>query len=136
MYLKIMYLKIMDLKNKERETMNWKKMKETMKEKIFVGMTMAAMVLALPVPAYAAGGIESSKFITGTVKMLNDGASGLTKLCIAGAIVAVIAFGLMKMFADDMEDKQWNKRLIRVIIGCIIGLTASLLVEMFTGYYA
>lgn len=85
--------------------------------------------------AYAAGGIESSTFVKGTLKLLNDGASGLKSLAIAGAVVCIIAYGLLKMFADDMEDKGWNKRIRRAIIGCIIVLTASALVEMFTGYY-
>lgn len=111
------------------------KLIEKIKRKIFMPVMTGGMMIMVPTPVLAATGIADSKFITGTLKMLNDGASGLTKLCIAGAVVAVIAFGLMKMFADDMEDKQWNKRLIRVIIGCVIGLTASLLVEMFTGYY-
>lgn len=108
---------------------------QKVKGKFLQVMTTVIVISTSFATPVLANGIANSKFITGTVKMLNDGASGLTKLCIAGAIVAVIAFGLMKMFADDMEDKQWNKRLIRVIVGCIIGLTASLLVEMFTGYY-
>lgn len=92
-------------------------------------------LLTQATPAYAAGGITSSVFVKGTVKMLNDGASGLKSLAIVGAVVCVIAYGLLKMFADDMEDKGWNKRIRRTLIGCIIALAASALVEMFTGYY-
>ena len=93
------------------------------------------LLLSKATPAYAAGGIKSSVFVKGTVKMLNDGASGLKSLAIVGAVVCVIAYGLLKMFADDMEDKGWNKRIRRTLIGCIIALAASALVEMFTGYY-
>lgn len=92
------------------------------------------LLLTQVTPAYAAG-IANSTFVKGTLKMLNDGASGLKSLAIAGAVVCIIAYGLLKMFADDMEDKGWNKRIRRAIIGCIIVLTASALVEMFTGYY-
>ena len=98
--------------------------------------TVFLLLLLMPTStAYAAGGIAGSQFVKGTLKMLNDGASGLKSLAIAGAVVCIIAYGLLKMFADDMEDKGWNKRIRRAIIGCIIVLTASALVEMFTGYY-
>lgn len=86
-------------------------------------------------PVYAAGNIANSVFAKGTLKMFNDGASAVKKLGIAGAVLCVVAYGLLKMFADDMEDKGWNKRIKRAIIGCIVVLSGSALVEMFTGYY-
>ena len=104
-------------------------------EKIAQILLFLFLLLTQLTPAYAAGGIASSTFVKGTLKMLKDGASGLKSLAIAGAVVCIIAYGLLKMFADDMEDKGWNKRIRRAIIGCIIVLTASALVEMFTGYY-
>lgn len=104
-------------------------------EKIAQILLFLFLLLTQVTPAYAAGGIASSTFVKGTLKMLKDGASGFKSLAIAGAVVCIIAYGLLKMFADDMEDKGWNKRIRRAIIGCIIVLTASALVEMFTGYY-
>lgn len=107
---------------------------EKYRDKIMTLILTGGMLLLQPRAAFAAG-IADSKFITGTLQLLNDGASGLTKLAIAAAVVAIIAFALLKIFADDMENKMWDKRLIRAIVGCIIVLTASLLVDMFTGYY-
>ncbi len=114
--------------------MNFKNFLGVLSERIAQAFVFIGLLLTQVTPAYAAG-IADSTFIKGTLKMLNDGASGLKGLAIAGAVVCIIAYGLLKMFADDMEDKGWNKRIGRAIIGCVIVLTAAALVEMFTGYY-
>ena len=103
-------------------------------DKITQLLIMIFMLFTQTTPTYAAG-IADSTFVKGTLKMINDGASGLRNLAIAGAVLCIIAYGLLKMFADDMEDKGWNKRIRRAIIGCVVVLTASAIVEMFTGYY-
>lgn len=111
-----------------------------MNKKIKYGLLQSimslGMVLLFSTTAWAAGGIADSKYVTGTLKLLNDIATGLTKLAAAATVVAVIAYGLYKIFADDMENKMWNKRLVRAIIGCVIVLGASALVALFTGYYS
>lgn len=79
--------------------------------------------------------IQNSQFFKGTEKLLTDAASGLTTLVTLVGIAALIYFAIRKAVADEMDHKKWDTRMIVAIVCVIIGLSAKVLIEMFSGYY-
>lgn len=85
--------------------------------------------------AYASGDIGNSTFAKGFQKLLED----LSKWLI---IIAPIATGLLLIYffirrgaCDEHEQKNWNKRIVSALVCGTLAIGASLVIQMFEGYF-
>lgn len=120
---------------KEKMTMKMTNMK--LKWKKMIAAAMGFLMVTLPqAVAYASGDIGSSDFAKGFQKLLED----LTKWLI---IIAPIVTGCLLIYlfirrgaADDHEQKTWNKRIVSALVCGVLAVGASLVIQMFNGYFA
>jgi len=122
------------------------KLISTMKEKAanikrhskkIVAAATSFLLVTLPHSiAYASGDIGNSAFAKGFQKLLDD----LTKWLI---IIAPIVTGCLLIYlfirrgaADEHEQKQWNKRIISALVCGVLAVGASLVIQMFNGYFS
>lgn len=84
---------------------------------------------------YLTGGLGDSKIVEGTKNLLNDAMKVMLVIIpIAGGLL--VAFFALRMAMSDEHDKiSWKKRITVVIICTIIGLLASTIITVITGYY-
>lgn len=120
---------------KEKMTMKMMNVKKSVK-KTMAAVSAFLMVTLPQAVAHASGDIGSSDFAKGFQKLLED----LTKWLI---IIAPIVTGCLLIYlfirrgaADDHEQKQWNKRIVSALVCGVLAVGASLVIQMFNGYFA
>ncbi|AFM01448.1 hypothetical protein Desde_3156 [Desulfitobacterium dehalogenans ATCC 51507] len=107
--------------------------KEYRKSLLLAAILMAVFLL-VPDMVFAET-IQESKIFTGTIKMLND---GTTALMIAAPIIGalVIAYFLIRRSAaDEMDQKQWNKRVFVALVSVVGVELVSVIINVVTSYY-
>ncbi|WP_018305480.1 Mbov_0395 family pilin-like conjugal transfer protein [Desulfitobacterium hafniense] len=108
--------------------------KEYRKFVLFAATLMAAFLL---VPDMVlAETIQESKIFTGTMKMLND---GTTALMIAAPVIGALVIGyflIRRSAADEMDQKQWNKRVFVALVSVVGVELVSVIINVVTSYYA
>lgn len=112
-----------------------KKIKETSKY-IITGLTTLLYALFFNVLTVHATNIESSKFYTGTKKLIEDSTKALLILAPIITVIMVIYFFVRRGMCDEMDTKKWNSRIIAAIVCGIGAVSASLLVNLFSAYYS
>ncbi|MFA5577570.1 MAG: hypothetical protein WC983_09895 [Tissierellaceae bacterium] len=82
-----------------------------------------------------AGDIQSSVIFTGMQKLIKDATTALMIIApILGALLIGFFF-LKKSAVDEMEQKTWQKR-INTAIYSVIGVElASIIINLFVGYF-
>ena len=94
----------------------------------------AFFMLTAPAPAYAAG-INSSKIVTGTEKLISDVTTWLMVLAPIVAVLLIIYFCIRRSAADEMDQKKWNTRIIAAVVSCIGAILGSATLNLIIGYY-
>lgn len=82
-----------------------------------------------------ASSLQSSKFVTGTVKMLEDATNVLIVLAPVLTIFVVGYCFIRKSAADEMDYKKWATRITTAIVCCIGVVSASIIVKVVMDYY-
>lgn len=85
-----------------------------------------------------AGTFGTSKYATGTASLLNDIFTWLTTIIIpatAGLMIGYQAWRKKVADGDGGTITDANKAIKRILIAAVIGVTASTLVTLITGYY-
>lgn len=127
----------MRILNAMKEKMTMKILSAKRNAKKLMAAVTAFMMVTLPnAVAHASGDIGNSAFAKGFQKLLDD----LTKWLI---IIAPIVTGCLLIYlfirrgaADEHEQKQWNKRIISALVCGVLAVGASLVIQMFNGYFA
>ena len=102
----------------------------------WLAAALAALQAFFPAaPAYASGGIGSSKLATGTELLIKDATAWLLVIAPAITVVAVIYYFIRKTMADEMDHKKWNTRISTAILCCIGVVAASLIINVIIAYY-
>ena len=82
-----------------------------------------------------AGGIGSSKLLTGTERMLNDMKKPLIGLSSAIGVVMII-YNLIRMkMGDDVDTKMYKKRIGIILICMVLVVSVVTLVSTILSYY-
>lgn len=82
----------------------------------------------------AAGGF-SSTIATGTTNLLTDILNWLYVIVpIAGALF-IAYFAIRRSGAEPNEKSDWTKRIQTAMVSTVIGLLASVLINLIVGYY-
>lgn len=111
------------------------KKEEKIKRVIRSLLPVLVAVILLTHPA-AAAGIASSKFGTGTKKLISDVSTYLTILCpIAGTAAAVYCAIRRGMAMDEAAGKMWEGRIKTAIICGVGGCLASGIIAAVSSYY-
>jgi hypothetical protein len=103
-------------------------------KKLSAVMFSVFLMLTAFMPAYASG-IDGSKIVTGTEKLIGD---VTTRLMILAPIVAgllIIYFCIRRSAADEMDTKKWNNRIVVAIVSCIGAILGSATLNLIIGYY-
>ena len=98
------------------------------------GTAITAAAL-LATPAYAAGGIQGSKIVTGTEKLIGDVTTWLMVLAPVVAGLLIIYFCIRRSAADEMDTKKWNNRIVVAVVSCIGAVLGSATLNLIIGYY-
>lgn len=98
-------------------------------------MTALAVSFLSAVPAYAAGGINGSKIVTGTQKLINDVTTWLMVLAPIVSGLLIIYFCIRRSAADEMDQKKWNNRIVVAIVSCIGAVVGSATLNLILGYF-
>ena len=82
-----------------------------------------------------AGGIGSSKLLTGTKSMFNDMKTPLIGLSSVIGIVMII-YNLIRMkMADDVDTKMYKKRIFIILVCMVLVVSVVALVPTILSYY-
>ena len=103
-----------------------------------VRASVAAVLAAtsmMAVPAYAADGVQGSKLVTGTEKLIGDVTTWLMVLAPVVAGLLIIYFFIRRSAADEMDTKKWNNRIVVAIVSCIGAVLGSATLNLIIGYY-
>lgn len=103
-----------------------------------VWVSVAAVLAAtsmMAVPAYAADGVQGSKLVTGTEKLIGDVTTWLMVLAPVVAGLLIIYFFIRRSAADEMDTKKWNNRIVVAIVSCIGAVLGSATLNLIIGYY-
>jgi hypothetical protein len=100
-------------------------------------ITAAAFITGVLMPALqaAASGVQGSKIVTGTEKLIGDMTTWLMVLAPIAAGLLVIYFCIRRSAADEMDTKKWNNRITVAVISCIGAVLGSATLNMILGYY-
>ena len=97
-------------------------------------VTALAVSFLSPTPAYAAG-INGSKLVTGTQKLINDVTTWLMVLAPIVSGLLIIYFCIRRSAADEMDQKKWNNRIVVAIVSCIGAVIGSATLNLILGYF-
>lgn len=84
------------------------------------------------------GGFQGSNYAKGTAALVNDIFTWLTYILIpttAGLMIAYQAWKKKTADGDGAAISEANKAIKRILVAAVIGVTASALVALITGYY-
>lgn len=100
-------------------------------------ISAAFSMLMLNISAFAAGtgGLETSKVVTGTQKLLDDITNVLLILAPVVAAACIIYFAIRHSGADEMDQKKWKQRMIVAAVSAVVAVLASALVKLLISYY-
>ena len=93
-----------------------------------------AGLLLTPMRAVA-NGVQSSQIVTGTENLLRDVTTWLMILAPIAAALFIIYFCIRRSAADEMDQKQWNNRIIVAVVSCIGAVLGSATLNLILGYY-
>jgi ABC-type molybdate transport system permease subunit len=110
------------------------KLKEFLKT-VSVGFSALAVFIMSSIPASAAG-INSSKIVTGTEKLINDVTTWLMVLAPVVAGLLIIYFCIRRSAADEVDQKKWNNRIVVAIVSCIGAVLGTATLNLILGYYS
>ena len=115
------------------------KMKKTQKAVRFLKKTWAAITVIMvavmsAVPA-CADGIQDSKLVTGTEKLIGDVTTWLMVLSPIVAGLLIIYFCIRRSAADELDTKKWNNRIVVAVVSCIGAVLGSATLNLIIGYY-
>lgn len=111
-----------------------KKAARLLKKACAAAAVMAAASM-MAVPAYAADGVQGSKIVTGTEKLIGDVTTWLMVLAPVVAGLLIIYFFIRRSAADEMDTKKWNNRIVVAIVSCIGAVLGSATLNLIIGYY-
>lgn len=114
-----------------------KKIYEKIKDKKRVVITnlMTAFFIANTISVYADGGINDSQIVKGTENLIKDATTWLMVLAPIVAGLLIIYFCIRRSAADDMDQKQWNNRIVVAIVSCVGAILGSATLNIIIGYY-
>lgn len=96
---------------------------------------LALAVFMLPSQAVYASGIQDSKLVTGTEKLIGDATTWLMVLAPVVAGLLIIYFCIRRGAADEMDQKKWNNRITVAVVSCIGAVLGSATLNIIIGYY-
>lgn len=82
-----------------------------------------------------ADGINSSKIVTGTEKLIGDVTTWLMVLAPVVSGLLIIYFFIRRSAADEMDTKKWNNRIVVAIVSCIGAVLGSATLNVVISYY-
>lgn len=99
-------------------------------------IAMSFMFMFLNTLQTYATSIQSSKLYTGTEKLIQDLTTMLIALApiVGGALI--VYFFIRRGAADEMEQKQWNSRIVTVIISCAAAVLGAVTLNLIMTYYS
>lgn len=103
-------------------------------KKLSALLLSAFIMLMMATPAFAAG-VNDSKIVTGTEKLIGDVTTWLMVLAPIVAGLLIIYFCIRRSAADEMDQKKWNTRIIAAIVSCIGAILGSATLNLIIGYY-
>jgi hypothetical protein len=107
--------------------------KNTAKKGMKIILPVLTILYTFSINAYA--NIQSTKIVTGTQKLIQDGSAALLIIIpIATVLVGIYFFFRMSM-ADEQDKKTWQNRIKVLIFGFIGTITFSALVNVIANYY-
>ena len=107
----------------------------TVRKLLSTVFTVALFFATMISPAHAATILENSAFYRGISNLLQDIFLAATVLGPSVCGIAAVVFFVRKSMADEQDDKQWNRRIVKAIIcGVGIGLVSGLL-ALGTSYF-
>jgi len=80
--------------------------------------------------------LESSTIVQGTKNLLNDASKALLVILPIAAGAAIIFCAIRRMMSDEHEIPTWNKRMAGIAVAAVIGVCASAIISVVTGYYS
>ena len=104
-------------------------------KKVWASAAVLAATSMIAVPAYAADGVQGSKIVTGTEKLIGDVTTWLMVLAPVVAGLLIIYFFIRRSAADEMDTKKWNNRIVVAIVSCIGAVLGSATLNLIIGYY-
>jgi len=104
-------------------------------KKVQASAAVLAAASMMAVPAYAADGVQGSKIVTGTEKLIGDVTTWLMVLAPVVAGLLIIYFCIRRSAADEMDTKKWNNRIVVAIVSCIGAVLGSATLNLIIGYY-
>ncbi|GAB6151560.1 hypothetical protein JCM17380_03100 [Desulfosporosinus burensis] len=104
-------------------------------KKVRLSAAVLAAKAMMAVPAYAADGVQGSKIVTGTEKLIGDVTTWLMVLAPVVAGLLIIYFFIRRSAADEMDTKKWNNRIVVAIVSCIGAVLGSATLNLIIGYY-
>ncbi|MCO5385326.1 MAG: hypothetical protein NHB14_05625 [Desulfosporosinus sp.] len=104
-------------------------------KKVRASAVVLAATAMMAVPAYAADGVQGSKIVTGTEKLIGDVTTWLMVLAPVVAGLLIIYFFIRRSAADEMDTKKWNNRIVVAIVSCIGAVLGSATLNLIIGYY-
>jgi ABC-type molybdate transport system permease subunit len=103
--------------------------------KVGVVSATAAVTILAAMPAYA-DGVQSSKIVTGTQKLIGDVTTWLMVLAPVVSGLLIIYFCIRRSAADEIDQKKWNNRIVVAIVSCIGAVIGSATLNLIIGYYS
>lgn len=110
------------------------KTKTTQKTARLLKTAWAVITVMMPVPAYA-DGIQDSKLVTGTERLIGDVTTWLMVLAPIVTGLLIIYFCIRRSAADEMDTKKWNNRIVVAVVSCIGAVLGSATLNLIIGYY-
>ena len=109
------------------------KVKQTM-GRLRKSVRVAGVGLSTLAPAYAAG-VEDSQIVTGTEQLIGDLTTWLMVLAPVVSGLLIIYFCIRRGMADEMDQKEWNNRIVVAVVSCIGAVLGSATLNLILGYY-
>lgn len=103
-------------------------------KKAWAATTVIMVATIMSVPAYA-DGVQDSKLVTGTEKLIGDVTTWLMVLAPVVAGLLIIYFCIRRSAADEMDTKKWNNRIVVAVVSCIGAVLGSATLNLIIGYY-
>jgi len=104
------------------------------KKRYFVSLMFSAFFMFAPAMPVHASGINNSKLVTGTEKLIGDVTTWLMVLAPIVAGLLIIYFCIRRSAADEMDQKKWNTRIIAATLTQVMmGFGVSLIILIPTG---